>query len=292
MAVQEKKKFSTKKWISITILLIVAVLVVYTLFFNPKSARYKEETVKTQDIYTYYSFSGNINAKNDTIAYSTTNDKVKKIYVQAGDHVEEDQLILTTESGEKYKSTIGGVVTSISVDEKDIFISGSQLYHVSDFSAPQVVIKVDEYDVDALSVGMPVNVFIHPLNKTVEGTVREISLEAIVTDNISFYEAYVDVVQDGTLRMGMSCEATLLKDSAENTVVLPLESVQRNEYYEPFVYAYGSEKKEVVQKPISLGINDGTYVEVLSGLSSGETILLPQKDLLYMMPMMERRGGS
>lgn len=279
------KKQSRKKWVIIIVCIIVVLFVIYALFFPSKAAQYKEMAARNQNITTYYSFSGNIESKHDTITYSSTNDKVKKIYAKTGETVKENDLLLTTEGGVKYKANIDGVLASFSVDEKDSFLSGTELYHISDFLAPQVVIKVDEYDVEALSVGMPVDVYVHPLSKTVQGTISEISLEATVTDNISFYEAFIDVEQDGSLRMGMSCEATLVKDQVENAVALSIEAIQYDENYSPFVYIPGRKQNEALKQAVVLGINDGIYVEIKSGLAANATVLIPYKNNLYMMPM-------
>lgn len=291
MASQIKKK-NTKKWIVFAIIAIILVALLILLFSPKSKVRYNEDTVRALDIKTYYSFSGNIESKKDTVTYSTSNDQIRKVHVVQGDTVKEDDLILTAQSGQKYKANMNGTISSISVDEKDNYLSGTELYRIADFSSPQVSIKVDEYDVGALAVGMPVDVYIHPLEKTVEGSIREISLEATVTDNISFYEALVDVQQDGTLRMGMSCEVTLLKDFSENATAVPIEAIQFDEYLEPYVYVYGKSKNEVIKSPIKLGINDGNSVEILSGLSVGDIILTPQKNNLAMMPMMNRQGGN
>ncbi len=291
MAAQIKKKKTIKKWIFIVLIAAVAALVLYLLFVPKNKVFYKEGTVRAQDIYTYYSFSGNIESKKDTVTFSSANDQVRKINVAQGDQVNENDVILITQSGQKYKANINGTLSSLKVDEKDSFLSGTELYRIADFSSPQVLIKVDEYDVGALSVGMPVTVYVHPLKKEVEGIISEISLEATVTDNISFYEALVDVVQDGSLRMGMSCEVTMLKDQVFNAAALPIEAVQYDQDFKPYINTYGNNQNDVVQLPITLGINDGTYVQIESGLAAGDRYLMPVKDSLYMMPM-GRQGGN
>ncbi|NLB90056.1 MAG: HlyD family efflux transporter periplasmic adaptor subunit [Clostridiales bacterium] len=288
MSAKTKKKSSAKKWILLAIFLFVIGWFLYAFIFTPQATRYNEETAKTMDITTYYSFSGNIEAKKETVVHSTENDQIRKIHVQQGDAVRENDVILTAESGKKYKANMNGTVTSILLDEKDSYLSGTELYRIVDFSVPQVSIKIDEYDISALTVGMPVEVYVHPLEKTIEGTVSEISLEATVTDNISFYKAIVDVHADEALRIGMSCEATLVKDSVANATALSIETIQYDENRAPFVYMYAKNKNEVLKQPVSLGITDGTWVQIINGIVSGDTIVTPQKNL-YMMPM-ERMG--
>ena len=54
-----------------------------------------------------------------------------------------------------------------------------------------------------------------------------------------------------------------------------MKSLQFNSDNSPFVYIKGNDGKPVKQ-PVTLGINDGTRVEIKGGLSTGDTILIPK----------------
>src|SRR5699024_4653938 len=60
---------------------------------KPKEEKFEEETAKTQDITTYYSFSGNIEAKDSQIVVSTTMLPIKKLYVKEGDFVKKGDVL-------------------------------------------------------------------------------------------------------------------------------------------------------------------------------------------------------
>jgi len=166
----------------------------------------------------------------------------------------------------------------------DTVSAGRDLFRIADYDHPFVTIRVDEYDVGALSVGMEVTVYVQALDQTLIGTISEIGREAEVSGSIAYYEAKVSVPQDGTLRMGMSAEVTALKDKALSATTVTLSSIQFDEDNKPFVYCY-SRGEEIVRQPVMLGINNGSIVQVLDGVKSGETVLIPKKDTIVLTPM-------
>lgn len=85
------KKLSKKKIIISVTALIIALLVING--FSPKEQPYIEEVAKTQDISTYYSFDGNISAKDSQEVVSKTNLSVKKFYVKEEDIVNVGDLL-------------------------------------------------------------------------------------------------------------------------------------------------------------------------------------------------------
>ncbi|MDD2495036.1 MAG: efflux RND transporter periplasmic adaptor subunit, partial [Tissierellia bacterium] len=91
------KKKSKKRFIIIPIVIIAVVAI--ALSVNKKStnpaASYVGETVKKGDIITYYSFSGNIETKNEKQVVADKMIKINKIHVSEGDIVNSGDLIYT-----------------------------------------------------------------------------------------------------------------------------------------------------------------------------------------------------
>lgn len=284
----QSRKKRKRKIIWGVLLLVLALAVAYGIFLRPKAARYDEETAKTQDIVTYYSFSGNVEPGDEKIVTSTSPVRVKSLPIEEGAVVTEDDDIIIPKSGSRVEAGMDGVLAEIYVDVDDTVPSGRDLFRIADYDHPVVAFRVDEYDVGALSLGMEVTVYVHALDKTLTGTITEIGREANVSGNIAYYDAKVSVPQDGTLRMGMSAEVTVLKDKAEMATTISLNAVQFDEGSEPYVYCY-SRGEEIVRQPLLLGINNGSIVQVLDGVKSGETVLIPRDDSLAMMPFRNLR---
>lgn len=80
------KNLSKKKIIIIAICIMIIALILFSLL-RPEKENYTEETVKVQNIATYYSFSGNIDSDESQNVVSTSNLSVKAFHVKEGDKV-------------------------------------------------------------------------------------------------------------------------------------------------------------------------------------------------------------
>lgn len=91
-----KSKKSNKKTIAIilAVLAIIAFLV-FRFALRPQAENYSEETAKTQDITTYYSFSGNIQSKDSQMVVSKKILPIKELYVKEGDMVKVGDVLFT-----------------------------------------------------------------------------------------------------------------------------------------------------------------------------------------------------
>jgi HlyD family secretion protein len=281
-----KKKKKLLLWIiPLTIIVLAAV---YGVFLRPHKAAYDQETAKTQDILTYYSFSGNVEPGDEKVVTAASPLRIKTVLKNEGDTVADDDYIITPKNGSKVEAGMAGILTDVYVEEDDTVSAGKDLFRIADYDHPVVAIRVDEYDVHALSVGQEVDVYVHALDTTLKGTISEIGREAQVDGSIAYYDAKISVPQDGTLRMGMSAEVTALKDEARMATTISLKTVQFDEDNQPYVYCY-SRGEEVVAQPVLLGINNGSIVQVLDGVKSGETVLFPKDNSVGFVPFRNLR---
>ena len=89
------KKSNKKKKIIIGVVCVLIVALIWGLKSRPKEEQYDEETAKTQDVTTYYSFSGNIESKDNQIVFSKNMLPIKKLYVKEGDSVKKGDVLFT-----------------------------------------------------------------------------------------------------------------------------------------------------------------------------------------------------
>lgn len=135
----------------------------------------------------------------------------------------------------------------------------------------------------ALTRDMSVTVRVQSTGEELTGTITRIAQEATVSNDLAYYEAEVSVPQSGQLAMGLTCEVVVPRESALNATTVSMDAIQYDDDGKPFVYCY-SRGDEVVRQSVLLGINNGTIVEILDGVKSGETILLPPRSDFAMMP--------
>ena len=279
-----RKSRKVWKWmIGILVVLAVAAVVVLSLL-QRSTPQYTEESAKTQDIITYYTFSGNLEPGDAQVVVARSRGTVKELLKDEGDTVEDEEDVIQPKSGSKIESTMAGTISNMYVKVDDDYTPGTELFRVADYAHPLLKIKVDEYDISALQKGMEVTVTVQATGKTLTGSITRIAQEATVVNDIAYYEVEISVPQDGSLVMGLTCEVSILRDSALNATTVSMDAIQYDENNKPYVYCY-SRGNEVVRQSVLLGINNGVLVEVRDGVKSGETILLPKAVDFPMMPM-------
>ncbi|WP_019849285.1 efflux RND transporter periplasmic adaptor subunit [Desulfitobacterium sp. PCE1] len=267
------KKRNTKfKWIVTGMIAVVIVGVAMTALMKPAPLAYESVVAKTGDITTYYSFSGNVETKDRQTVTADKMMQVSEIKVKEGDLVEEGTVLIKTTSGEEIKAKIRGEVAHLNVDEKAQVMAGTQLLEVVDYDNLEIQVKVDEYDIASLDKGKEASIKIGAINKEIKGKIRSISKEGQIINGVTFFTATIDLEKAENIRIGMSAEVKVVSNEAEGVVILPMTAIQFDENNKPYVFKNG-EKDTVVKADIETGINDGTTVEVKSGVVSEERIL-------------------
>jgi len=138
----------------------------------------------------------------------------------------------------------------------------------------RLVIPVPESYVRFIKVGDPVNVQVPSLEHTFPGKVTRLALD--VKEETRTMHTEVDVPNtDHTLIPGVYAEATLSLDRKPDAVAVPLQAVN-HEGDKTTVYLVGGDGK-VVDRPITLGIQTASDAEVLSGLSTGDRVIVSDR---------------
>lgn len=282
------KKKTRKIILWIVLLAVIAFAAVYALS-QGQQVDYDEETARTQDIETFYTFSGNVETDSYKVVAATARGTVKEWKFAEGDKVEKDEYVLVPKSGTQVKAPMDGTISDLYVDEGDDYVPGDLLFRVADYDHPLVRIKVDEYDVSAITKGMQVDVKVQATGEKLSGTVRRIAQEATVTNDLAYYEVLVDLPQDGSLVMGLTCEVIVPRESVENATTISMKAIQYDDNGKPFVYCY-NRNNEIVEQSVLLGINDGSIVEIKDGIRTGEVVLIPPTFGME-LPIMQLRKG-
>ncbi|ESQ84847.1 hypothetical protein AEAC466_07255 [Asticcacaulis sp. AC466] len=93
-----------------------------------------------------------------------------------------------------------------------------------------------------------------------------------------YYYGLFDVDNpDGVLRPSMTAQVYIVQQSAQNVLTIPAAALGRKDKdgsYTVRVVAKDSKKPEV--RHVKIGINDGTNVQVLSGIAAGEQVVIAQ----------------
>ena len=138
---------------------------------------------------------------------------------------------------------------------------------------------MDETDIAQVKKNLPATIVLDAYSKNpLPGHVARIAYDAKTTNNVTTYQ--VDVVPENVpefMMSGMTANVTFLVSHRENVVMVPAEAI-RDEGGKTYVLVPSEgPRKEIVQvrRDIEPGLSDGKRTEVVSGLSSGEPVLVP-----------------
>ena len=177
---------------------------------------------------------------------------------------------------------IDGVITSVGAKVGDL--SGTNvLAVVTSFDKMKVVVKINEYDIDGVKVGSPLELTVNATGDKYTGKITKISREATTENGVSYFTADVEFDGSENARGGMSVEAKLIINDLKQVVTVPNEAVQTAPDGSAFVYVASEDGKSLDQRTVTLGPTDGTNVQIKDGLEQGETYYykapLPGADL-------------
>ena len=171
---------------------------------------------------------------------------------------------------------IDGVIASVSTEEGETVAAGMQaptFVTIIDLKRLQVDAYVDEVDIGKVTVGQHAVFTVDAFPATeFEGKVSAIYPKAVIQDNVVNYDVVVDIETPyhGRLRPEMTANVTIFLEQREGVLAVPAKAIQR-ERGKNVVYVLAADGAE--PREIKVGWRDGAWIEVVSGLHDGETVL-------------------
>ena len=143
-------------------------------------------------------------------------------------------------------------------------------------------ITVDEMDVTSLQVGMTAQIKIDALGgEKHTATITEIANTGENNGGSSKYTVELTMERSGNMLSGMNASATVVLSTVSNVLTVPVDALveQGNQ---TFVYTGYDEKNETLfgAVAVKVGVCDGETVEILEGLSAGQTYYYAYYDTL------------
>lgn len=189
----------------------------------------------------------------------------------AADHLE-DYTITSPISGTVIEKTFKAG------DKVDGVASGT-LAVIYDLSCLKMEMNVSELDIGKVQVGQTVELTASALpGEVFTGTVEKVSINGTTTKGFTNYPVTVTVTEYGQLKPGMNVSATILCDTAENALCVPVDAVARGNTVlvaGPDALAEDGSVADpalLEERQVILGRSDADYIEITSGLTDGETV--------------------
>ena len=134
-----------------------------------------------------------------------------------------------------------------------------------------ITITIDELDILSLTVGQTALVTLDAFpGQSFDGEVTAIDTNGTNSGGNSKYTAEVTIAKEEDMLAGMNASVVITLDTKENVLCIP-ETALIEQDGSAYVYTTYDEDSETFggMTEVTTGVSDGTYVEILSGLSEG-----------------------
>ena len=269
-----KKK---KKWIKwVVILVIVAAVVGWFMMVSRKTqdVAYTNVQATLGSIETYYNFDGLVKAKRVQTITAAQSDKVRTVYVTQNQQVKKGERLYRLEGGETVEADIAGEVTGLYVEQGGVVTAGETTAQIIDMNSLEIELNVDEYDVAAVVPGQVVQVNVLAPDVSFTGSVTALNKNGTASGDLSYYTATVAFDAAENVYPGMQVSAKVLKEQAEDAVLLRQDAVQFDDYNKPYVLVRVGLKDRMHHYQNQLSGGQQQRVAIARALATNPTLLL------------------
>ncbi len=175
------------------------------------------------------------------------------------------------------RAPISGVIASVSTQEGETVAAGLNaptFVTIIDLKRLQLDAYVDEVDIGKIRPGQKAvfSVDAFPAREF-QGRTLAIHPKAVIQDNVVNYDVVIEITSEyeGLLRPEMTASVTVFLERRAGVLAIPARAVKRRGGRN-LVYVLTGGRAE--PRPIRVGWEDGPWIEVVSGLEEGQTVLL------------------
>ncbi len=224
------------------------------------------------------------------------------------------------------KSPISGTVITKNYktgDKIDSTTSTKAMAVIYDLSTLTFDMSIDELDIGSVKVGQKVTIVPDALEgQEFEGTISKVSIAGTSQNGVTSYPVTIVIPEPGELLPGMNVSASIVVSSATDALSIPVSAVSRgntvlvsedSETAKTYLAQSttssdktaqnttsndkttqklgGDTPKGFIRVPVTLGVNDDDYIEVLSGLSEGDVIAVVEIKISNSQKTNTQMGG-
>ncbi len=179
-----------------------------------------------------------------------------------------------------------GTIVSVPVEQGQTVnsaMSTPTIVQIADLTKMEILMEISEADITSVKPGLKVSYSILGDSKEYETTLKSIDpgltmltngeyTGVVGSDEAVYYYGRLEIPnEDEKLRIGMTTENTIYVNSASNVLMIPTMAVFRKD---GGLYVNIIKDGKVEERRIEPGISNSTTLEVKSGLSEGEEIVL------------------
>jgi len=290
-----------KKWKIIVAVVIALAIALFFVGKRPAKEQYRKVKVETGDIKVTVLSTGTVKPENRLEIKPPVSGRIEKVLVEEGDEVKRGQEIAVISSTERaalidaagargreeqkkweeyYRpipvlAPINGMIISRNMEPGQSFTSSDAILVMSDRLT--VKAQVDETDVSKITLKQKADIILdaYPTD-IIPAHADQIAYDAKTINNVTTY--IVDVLPEKTpkfMRSGMTANVTFYLEKREQVMILPTEAIKNKDNYFYVLLDKNKSGSNPVETQIEKGVSDGNNVEIISGVSQGDVVLIP-----------------
>jgi len=167
-----------------------------------------------------------------------------------------------------------GTVVSVGAEVGDLVSSGTSIVTLADLADMEVLANVDETDISQVKVGQEAQITFDAISgSTFKGKVLEVPLEGTLSSSVVTYQVRLSLegAENQALLPGMTANVKIVTGQRQNVLLVPLLAIQQEDTGNVVLV---QDSTGTATTPVQVGLNDGTYAEVLRGLNEGDRVVL------------------
>ncbi len=179
-----------------------------------------------------------------------------------------------------------GVTLTAPMDGKVVYLASgvgtivdtSKFISIADVSQPQLIVSVDESDIDHFVLSSPASVIFDALpDQTFRGVITQVDPALTSSGQYSILKGVLTLNADAVqtvqnLPLGLNASVTITYKEIKDALIIPITALKKLNgagYEVQLVESDGTTRSQEVQ----IGLQDGSFAEVLNGLKEGDTIV-------------------
>ena len=228
--------------------------------------------------------------------------RIEKLLVKEGDTVKQGQIIAWMSSTDRaaildaarsqgpdllkkwedaYKPTpivapLPGIIILNNTVEGQTIDSSVVIYAMSDLLI--AIGQVDESDIGRIGIGMPARITLDAYpDKKDQAKVFDILYEGKNVSNVIQYQVKIKLDQlPAYYRSQMTANISFIRNRKEKALLVPASAVREKDGVRQVLTPATDPEEAPVWREVKTGIENDTSVEIVSGLSAGDTVLIRQ----------------
>lgn len=238
-----------------------------------------------EDIHVDVNDEVNKNNKLISLEDDILSDEVIKLSAQKEDLLSElDELYADLDAlgiGQGYTihATQSGIIGDITISNNANVTENMKMFSIQVNHPLKMQLAIDELEIAQVKVGQTAEVTFEALpGRKYTAEVTSINSVGQSVNNVTSYYVTITLEDTDDILIGMSGTADILSELKQKIVTVPLAAVQiiDDEYY--VILGEDAANKTVADHKITVGVSDGTNIEVVEGLNAGDTVTVPIKN--------------